>query len=310
MYWEKIKKIAIIRRNGLGDLLSVLPLIGLCKKRAPDARVVLFIDPRAAPRVPYLKGPDEVVVVEDKNKYIGLFKAVRKQAPFDLAISAKPSPMKLMNFFLYASLAPHRAAYVDDSWHCRWVNHGRPFHPQAQIHQVLKCLHLINPALTEIPEELYPRFDLAVGGRGEIPTIFTSVTNNRIGSRLSPENYARPLNGLFCKKNFSVVINCEPKDKVSAEKLGAMLKMPYQIVATPTFDEFMHLLSSCDAAFIGDGGIMHLAAALDKPQVVLFGGTKIWEWAPLSKKAICLGHLHNVNDIDQDQVLEELGKII
>lgn len=309
MYWEKIKKIAIIRRNGLGDLICVLPLIQLCKKKAPHAKVVLFVDSRAAPLIPYLQGPDEVVLVNDKNKYWGLFKAVRKQAPFDLAISAKPSPMKLMNFFLYSSLATYRAAYVDGSWHCKWVNYGRTHYPKEQVHQALKCLRLIEPKIEEVSEEFYPRFDVC-REKQDMPTIFTSVTNNRIGSTLSAENYAGPLNHLFKHKNFSVVVNCELKDKEKAEAMGALLKMPYRVVPTPTFSEFMHLLASCDAAFIGDGGIMHLAAALNKPQVVLFGGTKIWEWAPLSKKAVCLGHLHNVNDIDQSQILKALDTVI
>ncbi|HUD00889.1 MAG TPA: glycosyltransferase family 9 protein, partial [Rhabdochlamydiaceae bacterium] len=60
----------------------------------------------------------------------------------------------------------------------------------------------------------------------------------------------------------------------------------------------------------GDGGIMHLAAALDKPQVVLFGGTKIWEWAPLSEKAVCLSDPHNVNFIPEEIIQQALEKIL
>lgn len=307
MQLEKIKKIAIIRRNGLGDLLCVFPLILWCKERMPSAKVVLFIDPRAAPLVSYLQGVDEVAILEDKNKYLGLYKAVRRHAPFDLAISAKTSPMKLMNFFLYASRASFKAAYVDGSWHCRWVSHGRPYDAGAEIHQALRCLHLVDPALKKVPEELFPKFKVPCVKKTDL---FLSVTNNRIGSTLSHENTASLLNRLFEKKDFTVVINCEPKDSDRAEELKKMLHMPAQVVSTPSFDTFLNLLASCKAAFIGDGGIMHLAAALDMPQVVLFGGTKIWEWAPLSKKAICLGHEHNVNDINPAQILEALEKIV
>jgi ADP-heptose:LPS heptosyltransferase len=310
-----------------------------------------------------------VVVLEDKNKYWGLYKSVREHAPFDMAISAKTSPMKLMNFFLYATKAPLKAAYVDDAWHCRWVNRGRAYEPKAEIHQALKCLHLIDPTLRTVPEELFPKFSIPPAPKategvaklhgseksmvlspfcedglacpcsadGGLPkrvgeeamsqkgpkerfyapksfatpskTLFLSVTNNRVGSTLSHENTASLLNRLFEKKDFSVVVNCEPKDEKKGQELKQILHMPAYVVPTPSFDAFLKLLASCEAAFVGDGGVMHLAAALDKPQVVLFGGTKIWEWAPLSKKAICLGHLHNVNDINPAQILEALDEL-
>ena len=163
----------------------------------------------------------------------------------------------------------------------------------------------MDSTLSEVPEELYPCLDLSKKEE-KTSTLFVSVTNNRIGSQLSSQNYAAILNRFSQGKNFTVVINCEPKDEVNAHVLGSLLQMPYRVAITETFEEFIHLLASVDALLIGDGGVMHLAAALNKPQVVLFGGTKIWEWAPLSKKAICLGDPHNVNYIDSGKIVEAL----
>ena len=77
---------------------------------------------------------------------------------FDIAISAKTSPMKLTNFFLYWLQAKERIAYVDNSWHKSLIN--RPIKYQYQEaqtkHQALKGLQTIAPQLKDVPEECYP----------------------------------------------------------------------------------------------------------------------------------------------------------
>jgi heptosyltransferase III len=55
---------------------------------------------------------------------------------------------------------------------------------------------------------------------------------------------------------------------------------------------------------------MHLAAALDKPQVVLFGPTRIADWAPLSDRAVCLYYPGDVNQIPQQEIITALESIL
>ena len=67
-----------------------------------------------------------------------------------------------------------------------------------------------------------------------------------------------------------------------------------------------------DICFLGEGGSMHMAAALGIPQVVLFGTTSTTTWSPLSEKATVLDDqsmekIHrNVNNIPTNQILEAL----
>jgi ADP-heptose:LPS heptosyltransferase len=307
--FSEVERIGIVRRNGLGDLLCGMPLIRLCKERCPKAEIVLFVDERGAELVPYLEGSDKIVVIpESQNKYLSMGKAVweERHERFDLVISTKTTPMKLMNFFLYALRAKYRVATVDHQWHRRLINCPVPFNPDIHKHQAVKCLNLLDPALESVPKGWYPAFhapkiDLDLPH----PILFVSVTNNRIGSTLDLEKYERVLKG----SPWSVVINCEPKDREKAELLSRTLFRPSRVMATEKLKDFLSLLASVDAAFIGDGGIMHLAAALDKPQLVLFGGTKVWEWAPLSDKAICLADPDNVNFIPEEKIRDELRKL-
>lgn len=296
--FSHLKNIAILRRNGLGDVLCTLPLVSLCKQLAPQAKVVLFIDAAAAPLAPYLEGPDETVVIAHTgNKYIDLVKTAWSQPAFDLAISAKTTPMRLMNFSLVAFKARYRLAYVAKSWDSYLVN--RPVaYQKTELHQALKLLKLIDPQRESIDPTLYPRLK-------NIPaaplknSLLVSVSNNRAGSSLNLDKLARLLNQL----PFHAHISALETDRTRAQHLASLLTAPHTLHIGLDFPSFLALLQSAERILIGDGGTCHLAAALNKPQVVLFGGTKVGEWGPLSDRAICLAHPHNVNEIPDEEIL-------
>ena len=61
-----------------------------------------------------------------------------------------------------------------------------------------------------------------------------------------------------------------------------------------------------DICFFGDGGSMHIAAALGVQQVVLFGHTSTTTWSPLSNMATVLEDKLNVNNIPTSKILDAL----
>ena len=73
---------------------------------------------------------------------------------------------------------------------------------------------------------------------------------------------------------------------------------------------FLCLLDMVDALFIGDGGLMHLAAALNKDQLVLFAKTPVEEWGPISNKAKLLIDNNDINNIPKDIINKELNLIM
>lgn len=305
--------LAIIRRNGLGDLLCTVPLIKLCKEKFKSCHLTLLVDERAAPLVPYLKEVDETVVIPSHvNKYLGVIQTAWKlrHLHFEQVISARPTPMKLLNIFSFLIRARERIAYVDGGWHSRLINRPRLYFADEQRHQMVRALRLIDPGLEEVPVHLRPQLHVKPRFQFEKKTILVSVTNTRVGSQLDNDKTQRILNQMAKNHDFQTVVNCEPKDKLKAQALVAGLAMPSQVVSTADFDEFLGLIASVDGLLIGDGGIMHLAAAMNLPQVVLFGGTQIWEWAPLSEVAICLRDPHNVNFISEDEILKAMERIL
>lgn len=297
--FSELRNIAIIRRNGFGDVLCTIPLVHLCRCLAPQAKIHLFIDKVAASLAPHLDGPDTVSVLEPStNKYGQIIKTAwrHRNTHFDLAISGKTTPMRLMNLSLAALRARYRAAYVKKSWDTHLVNCPKAW-IQEEKHQALKLLQLIDP-ISHIPPTWFPRLkNITPIWRPD--HLLVSVSNNRVGSALSLERMAACINVPVC-------ITALEKDRAQAEKLAQMLTVPSELFIDRPFSEFLGLIKGVRGALVGDGGISHLAAALDKPQVVLFGGTKVWEWGPLTDKAHCLTHPHNVNEIPLSEITKAI----
>jgi ADP-heptose:LPS heptosyltransferase len=60
------------------------------------------------------------------------------------------------------------------------------------------------------------------------------------------------------------------------------------LLRTPALSDLVAAVSLCDFVLSTDGGLMHIAAALDVPQVVLFGKTGTAHWAPVTEKSALL----------------------
>ena len=78
------------------------------------------------------------------------------------------------------------------------------------------------------------------------------------------------------------------------------------IHTTPLLKDFIKLMNAMDICLLGEGGSMHMAAALGVSQIVLFGHTSPTTWSPLSNTATVLNDKSNVNNIPKNKILEAL----
>lgn len=314
---KNIKKIAIIRRNGFGDFICAVPLIKHIENSYPDAEITLFVDKRNCAIVPYFFSHLKVVVIPGGNKYLALIQIALKYRSenFDIVISVKTSPMKLNNLFLALLDGKQRFAIVDKkSWHSRFINRPRPQEQFKQGHQALNCLRILDPKIQSLSSELYPRIQLDQSPNEKLalspPYLFISVSNNRTTSSLAVPALANIANNVHKLSSFSVIISYQRQDKDRAIELRQSLNMDSQICDTPDLSSFLSLLNCADVVLVGDGGICHFAACLNKKLVALYANTSIETWGPLSDNAICFFDNDNVNNIPTEQIEESMLRFI
>jgi ADP-heptose:LPS heptosyltransferase len=81
-------------------------------------------------------------------------------------------------------------------------------------------------------------------------------------------------------------------------------------VETPDLRTLIAALSLADRVVCPDGGAMHLAAALGKPVVALFGDSPVERWRPWSvPHVIVRPESRNLADLTLEPVLEALATL-
>ena len=327
---SKVKKIAFVRRNGLGDLLCAFSTVLFLRQHVKHAELTLFVSASNAPLLPYLPEVDKVRVFRSKgNKYIDALRlalGARKER-YDVAISGKTSPMKLMNLFLFLLGAKKRIAFVDRSWHSLLINHRVIYDPKAasQKHQALKGLLMIAPHLKSVPLRYLPKLSipqkmqetyqdemrsLTAFGDQNAPLLLITASTTKLESRLFPARYAAIVNQLGKCASVRVIVVSEQVHKKRAYEIAKQLDVDHRVYFPRDFDAFMVLQGVIDLFFVGDGGLAHMCSALNKKGVVLFGRASPKQWKPLGERVVALGHPTDVNQIEEQKVVDALFSCI
>jgi len=322
------KNIAIINFHHIGDTVCNFSLFKYCRLQAPQAKITVFLGKENGVLAPWIDGCDEVIIVpitSKERRYCSIIKfALKYRKKFDLVICGL-EPRKYIHIFMGILGAETSIAYIENTWHSKLINSGVLYDDPLQRtrHNALQMLNVV-ANYEELPDELRPRITIPpaikqqflpqilaqLGDKIFAPRLLISVTNNRPSCTIDFDRYCFLFNELKKTFNFSVIISSLQRDMARAQQLAALLPVPAVPVMTPDFSEFLTLLDWVDGCFLGDGGIVHLAAALDKPQLVLLGKVSPIEWWPLSKKTQCLSHPENVNQLDKKIIMIELSNLL
>ena len=126
---------------------------------------------------------------------------------------------------------------------------------------------------------------------GARPWIAIQISARRIKQRWPVERFAELMQQLNAAHGAGFLLLWSPGsagdarhpgDDAKAQELIDALPGDFPVFAHPTSDlgSLITALSLADAAITPDGGAMHLAAALGKPVVALFGDSPVARWRP------------------------------
>ena len=132
-------------------------------------------------------------------------------------------------------------------------------------------------------------------------------------------------------EGIQIILFGSAKDQQAGDEICQML-MPEELVycqnlsGKTTLDEAVIMLAGCHAVVSNDSGLMHIAAALDKPLVALYGPTSPDFTPPLSQHAVVIrlikgyykirkgntqaGYHQSLVDIQPERVIEELRVLL
>ncbi len=142
-----------------------------------------------------------------------------------------------------------------------------------------------------------------------------------------PDRFARLADLIQERCQARVLIFGGPGDRVLGETISqGMHGSPIDLSGRTTLSEAMALIDACDLFVTNDSGLMHVAAALDRPLIAIFGSTNPVTTGPFSSrsrvirtpipcspclKPVCpYGHMDCMERIDVDAVFKAAEEML
>lgn len=293
-------RILVIRRDNIGDLVCSTPLIRSLRAQLPEARIAALATRYNAAAL--AGNPDlDAVYSYTKAKH-------RAEGESLLAIHAHRVrlifELRRQHFgWILLPGGPHASAL----WFARFAGGARtvvrgPADAAAGAHEVEQCCNLLRhlglryeapPArVVAGAAELAAVGALVASRWGARPKklIGLHISARKPSQRWAAENFVAVAGELHRQFDAHFLVLWAPgrsDDRLHPgddDKAGALVAqaagLPLLPVATRRLEELIAALAHCDAVICGDGGAMHLAAALAKPIVCLFGQSDAARWHP------------------------------
>lgn len=329
---EKIKKILVIRQHDqLGDLLLSTPALRALRQHFPDAYIALLVRNYTHSVVQYNQYIDDIFVFHEigYNWTLKNIKEFLKQVftARDLTIVLNTvSHSFTSDLFAFFSRAP----YILGSNHLVFSGCKRNFFYNLHApyrngirNQSQRNLDIVRylGIDTNDPSEHITLLDEEVQEAKKLLEQ-AGITQNdlvigihpgagKIGNRWDVSNFARTANLLQQKFNAKIIINCGANEQLLIDSMVVQLKFEPIILEKLNLRQLASLVSCYDLFLCNDTGVLHVAAAVGTPLVVIFGPTDPFQWKPIGEKFIAIqGPNGSCNSVSVEEVLEKAEMLL
>ncbi len=334
------ESVLFIRRDNIGDLVCTTPAIRAFKERYPRARLGLLVNSYNADVVVGNPFVDEFFIYRKAKHRTGgsplgvwlenlrLLRRIRR-ARFHAAVGFGGYSPRLERL-VYQTGAEVRIGYTGPDGGGRLYTHGLN-EPEKPLHEVEACMVLLKPLGIEgPPPSMYIRPDdgevkKAVGRLrsegledGEAIVLF-HISTRRPENRWPIKNFSILGDLIRRRLGYKVLITWAPgpekdprhpgDDRLAHELKDLMNERPLYL-RTATLKELIAAISLARIAVCPDGGAMHIAAALKKPVVAVWGSTDPRRWAPWGVEHILLkGASERADSIEVEEVFDAVAAL-
>ena len=300
--WSDISRAVLIRLRSLGDAVLMTPCLRALKEWKKELFLALIIDhplQKLFNHNPYL---DQVIVTyQGKSRaekgpfyHLSLLWDLLPSYKFDLAINLHGgSRSVLLTYFTQATYKVgaksfrHRFVYDIEVPPPEEVWQGKPpLHTVKNQLSLIKYLGVpINNEELYIPVDEESRTRLRAklnswGIRRGDPFFLIHAAATFPSKQWSAENFARLADWLREHYGYPVVLVVGEGEEHIANEIAKEVRKPLPCMVAPHLDELVALINE-GLLFIGnDSGPTHLAAALKKNIVVIFGSSDPRRWHP------------------------------
>ena len=315
-------RILVVAPNWIGDLLMAQPLLARLREKRPEAPIDVLAPEWVAPVARRMPEVSEVIAAPFRHGALHLGSRWRLgrglRGRYDQAI-VLPNTWKSALVPFFAGIG-QRSGYVGESRYgllnVLYRKHDSPMN--------LHYARLAEPPGSEPAGKLPdPRLEVSaeeissLKGKFNLPARYGVLAP---GAEYGPAKRWPYFADLSKKMSMEKAILGAAGDAPAARDLQGT-----NLVGRTSLDEAIVLIAGAALVVSNDSGLMHVAAALARPQVALFGSSSpehtpprsaaarvLWlrlECSPCFARECPLGHFRCMRDISVQQVLSELERL-
>ncbi len=305
--WSRARSVLLIRLRSIGDTALMTPCLSAIKTWRTDIKISVVSEPLSAPLLEDHPLVDELIRVESSlSSRARLIRALRPER-FDIAFNMHGGTTatvmaRLAGARQQVAFAGHRLTEL--------LTHRAPSPDvilgRSRIHSVEQQLALLHWSGVPWPDE--PRLILFVsheaeesartrierigGLRGE-PFAIIAPSAAMESKRWTTAGFSSIADHLREHWNLPSIVIAGPGQEAFAEEVSAKARSRPPVLARLSLKELMAIIKM-SALFVGnDSGPAHIAAAFNRPMVVLFGSSNPAVWHPWTDAPYRVVHAEN-----------------
>jgi lipopolysaccharide heptosyltransferase I len=304
---DRLRSLLIVKMSSIGDVVHALPVATALRRRYPQLRISWAVEEWAAPLLADHPAIDRVIVFPPMRwGNLGeawtraLARAVRALTSeaydvcLDLQGLAKSSLLALL------SRAPLRLGTWDQREGAGFVSQSVPSR-RERLHVVddyLQCAVFLGAAADPVafdllvPEQAATAIAQKLWGmhiRLEVPLIVINPSASVAWKTWKVDAWARVV-GALADAGEVLLVGSHDQVARHAEVARLASRRPHDLTGQTTLAELIALLDRCAVHIAPDTGSAHIAAALGRPVVGLYGPTPPWRKAPYGYQDLVVSH--------------------
>jgi heptosyltransferase-2 len=317
-----VSRILVVAPNWIGDALMAQPLLARLREQRPGVQLDILAPEWVAPVARRMPEVDEVITTPFRHGALELRHRWRlgrtlKARAYRQAI-VLPNSWKAALVPFFADI-PLRSGYVGESRYGLLNLLYRRGEDGMREHYARLAQAPGTQARTPLPEprlRINPQQVAATRARYGLQVPYIALCP---GAEYGPAKRWPYFAELAARLKQAVVLLGSQNDLPAAEGIGGR-----NLVGRTTLDEAIDLIAGADLVVSNDSGLMHVAAALGRPLVALYGSSSpektppqsaqarvLWlkpECSPCYERECPLGHFRCMRELTVDMVLAEIGK--
>jgi len=301
--WLAARNILAVRLDNIGDVIMLGPALRAVKETSPEARLTLLASPAGATAVPLLPWINDVIVCRATWQDVGGHISFDPERELQLINMLSECKIDAALIFTSFSQTPHVPGYV-----CYLAGiplragESKEFGGNTlttelrsapdQLHQVERNLRLVEH-LGFVARDRQLKIDIPEEARAAVPTLLAQAGLNLHDSfiiihpgasaqaRRYPVERFGFLARLLTMRGWPVLITGVEREAALIEELLEYAPLAHSMIGSTTLAEYSALIEQAALVICNDSLPMHLADALNTPEIILFSGTEYEEqWRP------------------------------